>query len=103
MEKLLEGLEIPKLYEQDGLGANAKVYAKLFLPGSSWTWFVTEFDPATREAFGLVYSEFCPEGELGYFSLNELENTKTNLGLSVERDIDFEPTELCNCKNPVVS
>ena len=34
------------------------------------------------------------EKELGYFSLNEIEQIKGSMGLSVERDISFQPTKL---------
>ena len=34
------------------------------------------------------------EGELGYFSLNEIEQIKGSMGLKVERDISFRPTKL---------
>ena len=41
--------------------------------------------------FGLVSGH---EDELGYFSLNELENLKGPFGLKVERDLYFQPTDL---------
>lgn len=56
----------------------------------SLTWWATEFDPATGQFFGLVYNanlaDQCPDGELGYFSAEELCST----GL-VERDLHFQP------------
>ena len=51
--------------------------------------YVTEYDPATGEAFGLV------EGfadEWGYFSVREMEALNRSRGFNVvERDVLFEP------------
>ena len=62
---------------------------KLFSCMSGWTWYVTEYDPATGEAFGLV------EGfadEWGYFSIREMGAANRSHGLNVvERDVLFEP------------
>ena len=82
---------LPALYAQDGKGDEAIAYVKLFTPDSSWTWFLTEFDPATRTAFALVQGH---ETELGYVSLEELEAVRGKLGLPVERDTSFRPTTL---------
>lgn len=68
---------------------------KFFTPDSSWTWYVTEFDPAERRCFGLVIGH---ERELGYFSLAELESVRGPLGLPIERDLDFTPTPLSRCR-----
>jgi hypothetical protein len=85
--------KIPSLYAQDGKGDAAIAYLKLFLPWSSWTWYVTEMDPETGECFGLVHGI---ENELGYFNLNELETIQGPGGLKIERDRAFEPTPLSN-------
>lgn len=85
--------KIPSLYAQDGKGDAAIAYLKLFLPWSSWTWYVTEMNPETKECFGLVHGI---ENELGYFNLNELETIQGPGGLKVERDRAFEPTPLSN-------
>ena len=80
---------IPPIYAQDG-NENPTVHAKFFTPWSHWTWYVTEFD-GEDQCFGLVSGH---EDELGYFSLNELENLKGPFGLKVERDLYFKPTDL---------
>lgn len=77
---------IPALYAQDGKGDDAIVYVKFFTPDSNWTWFATEYDPATKQFFGLVQGF---EEELGYFSLEELEKARGPLGLGIERDLHF--------------
>ena len=67
---------------------------KLFTPDSSWTWYVTEYDPADRLCFGLVVGH---ERELGYFSLDELLSLRGPLRLPVERDLYWQPTPLSKC------
>ena len=47
---------------------HAIVVAKFFTPDSTWVWYATEYDPETRDFFGLVKGF---EIELGYFSLSE--------------------------------
>lgn len=69
------------------------VYVKFFTPWDGWTWYASEFDGKDL-FFGKVVSPLCPDGELGYFSLSELESVKGPFGLCIERDIHFEPMEL---------
>jgi hypothetical protein len=78
--------KIPALYAQDGKGEAAKVYVKIFCPWGNFTWFATEYDPETRQFFGLVVGF---ETELGYFSLDELEAIHGPFGLKIERDRHF--------------
>jgi len=65
------------------------IQVKLFTPDSSWTWYVVEFDRKERLCYGLVDGL---ESEFGYFSLDELEEVRGPMGLSIERDLYFEPT-----------
>jgi hypothetical protein len=97
MELLTKKLEakLPGLREQDGKGDDAVAFVKLFTPDSNWTWYLTEYDPEERLAFGLVDGF---EKELGYFSLNELESVTGPLGLPIERDLYFKPTRLGDLK-----
>lgn len=81
----------PLLYGQDGKGYDAIAYAKFFNPVGSWTWYMTEYDPGTGEAFGLVVGH---EKELGYFLVPELQEYKGPLGLGIERDRQFMPISL---------
>jgi len=83
--------QVPRLYAQDGKGDAAMVYAKFFDPCGSFTWFMTEYDPDTGEAFGLVVGH---ETELGYFSMNELQSYRGRLGIGIERDMSFRPKTL---------
>jgi len=81
---------LPKLYENEEYGLDAKALVKFFTPDSNWTWYASEFD-GEDIFFGLV-SGF--ELELGYFSLSELENVRGPLGLPIERDFYYEPKSL---------
>jgi hypothetical protein len=86
---------VPAIGSQDG--DDAIVYLKFFLQGH--TWFLTELDVETGEAFGKVFSQQCPDGELGYFSMIELSTVRGTFG-AVERDRHFKPTPLADVKNP---
>lgn len=79
--------KLPALYASEKI-ADPIVWVKLFTPDSNWTWYMTEFDPAERLAFGLVIGQ---EQEFGYFSLDEMEQARGPLGLRVERDLHFQP------------
>jgi hypothetical protein len=81
--------KVPALYATEQLPLAQKVVqVKLFVPWSNWTWFICEYDPTERLAWGLV-SGF--EEEWGYFSLDEIEALRGPGGLTVERDLNFEP------------
>lgn len=79
---------VPPLYATEDEG-DPIARVKLFSSVSGWTWYVTEYDPATGEAFGLV------EGfadEWGCFSIPELEALNRAKGFGViESDEHFEP------------
>lgn len=92
--------QIPALYAQDGKGEEAIAYAKYFAGG--WTWYATEMDPDEFLCFGKTYSPMEPDGELGYFSLEEIAPVRVGFGF-VERDTSFKPTALKNCHNPCVA
>ena len=85
--------QIPRLYATEK-NNDPIAYVKLFTPDSSWTWYVTEYDPEERLCFGLVIGH---ERELGYFSLEELEEVKGPLGLKIERDLHWEPKPFSQC------
>ena len=82
--------QLPKLYENEEYGLEAKARVKFFTPDSSWSWFASEFD-GEDIMFGLV-SGFAVE--LGYFSLRELESVRGPLGLPIERDMYYQPKSL---------
>jgi len=76
---------------QEWAGDKATVVAKYFTPDSNWTWFATEYDPGTREFWGLVDGF---EVEFGPFSLGELETATGPLGLHIERDLFWKERTL---------
>lgn len=86
--------QIPPLYATEDI-ADPIAFVKLFLDG--WSWYITEISIDKDIAFGYVVSPFC-SGELGYFSLNEIQSIKGSLGIGVERDLSFKPTKLSQIK-----
>lgn len=86
---------IPPLYATEH-ESDPTVWVHLFLPTSSWSWYVMEYssvapDGTPELAFGLVVGM---EPELGYFSLAELAAARGLWGLSVERDVWWRPCPL---------
>jgi hypothetical protein len=79
---------LPELCSQEKQGWGAIAHVKFFTPDSHWTWWASEYDPDTRTFFGLVQGF---ERELGYFSLDDLEQITGPLGLRVERDLYWTP------------
>jgi hypothetical protein len=83
---------LPPLYSQEA-EPDPTVYAKFILPGTGWTWYVTEGSEQEGDFlfFGFVVGL---ESEFGYFLLSELETVRTSLGLAVERDLHFPEGKL---------
>lgn len=81
---------LPPLYANEQLGLKAMAPAKFFTPDTNWTWYPTEYD-GTDIFFGLVSGY---DLEMGYFTLSELEALRGPLGLPIERDRYYEPTDL---------
>lgn len=84
---------LPPLYANEKLADSddAIAHVKFFTPWAGWTWYATEFDPKTGRFFGLVDGF---EKELGYFMLSELEEIRGPGGLTIERDLYFNPTRI---------
>ena len=74
------------LYSQDETD-DPIVINKLFDPTSGATWYLTEYDPKEKIAFGFVTG--LHENELGYISLAEIESIKGPLGIGIEQDLYF--------------
>lgn len=99
MGKLLIPIEIletiPALYETEG-SLNPLCHVKLFTPDSCFSWYIIEFSKAdTNTCYGYVQGL---ENELGYFTLDELESIHGPLGLAIERDLSFKPTQFSTIK-----
>jgi len=92
--------KIPALGSQEN-NLDPTVFVKFFDPTGSFTWFATEFD-GEDTFFGKVFSTLCPDGELGYFGLNELKTCKQGQrglkALPIERDLWFKSQPLSKCQ-----
>lgn len=95
--------KLPKLYETESVKDGDKVaVVKFFLPCGRATWYACEFD-GKDTFFGYAISPLGPDcDEWGYFSLSELESLKAPFGLSIERDLGFEPTVMGEILNKEV-
>ena len=84
-DEMLE--HVPNLYEQEDVSlADKQVHAAYIIPfRSNWTWYITEYDKESGDAFGLVLGI---EPEWGYFNIHELK------GLNAQRLVleDFPKT-----------
>lgn len=92
MDLLTEQLvkEFPALYSTDHLPPEkVRIIAKFFYPRGAATWYATEYDPIDRLFFGYANLGDPQCAELGYFSLDELETFKDNIGIEIERDLYF--------------
>lgn len=68
--------------------SNPIVIAKLFNPCGGGTWYLTEYDPETKIAFGYVTG--LAENEWGSISIQEMEELELPFGLKIERDLYFK-------------
>ena len=68
-----------------------RIAFKLFTPDGAATWFITEANFETGEAFGLCDLGFGSP-ELGYVDLNELQAVRGAFGMKVERDLHYAGT-----------
>lgn len=95
MKLLTKELEskIPALYSTEEISEDEKmVVAKFFI--DNWTWYVIEGqrqEDGDYLFFGLVDGL---EKELGYFTLNQLQDVRGRFGLPIERDLYFIPCKL---------
>lgn len=95
MKLITKSLEkkLPRLRETENQ-TDPMIIIKLF-GGSSFTWYLTEYEPDTKMAFGYVDLGDPDNAELGYFSITELESLRfPPFGLGVERDLWFDPKPL---------
>ena len=93
--------EILKRFEEVGSQENKPdplIICKFFNPTGAGTWYATEYDPKTKEFFGYVSIFGDHNDELGYFSLEELENYQGTFGLGIERDLHFTEKPLSAVK-----
>lgn len=87
--------KIPDIYSQEE-NSDPTVYLKFFSPYSGAVWLITEYD-GRDQMFGWADLGFG-QGELGYISLSELENSHRKGLPLVERDLYFKPVPLSRAK-----
>ena len=88
-----ESDKMPPLAEGDEGDGIARV--KLFNPAGAGTWYLSEYDPKTRRAFGVAVIQ---EREFGYVDMAELVAFRdSRFGLPIERDLYWEPRPLAEC------
>jgi hypothetical protein len=86
--------QIPPLYATEN-EKNPLIYVKIFTPDANWSWYIIEYNPATKIAFGYVCGL---EEELGYFDIKELEILRGPLGFSPVKALFFEKKTLDELK-----
>ncbi len=82
------------LYSQEE-SKDPLIVAKLFDPCGSASWWITEYDPVEKIAF--CYVTGLAQDEWGYTNLIELESIERPFGLTIERDLYFQPKPFSEC------
>ncbi len=70
------------------------VHLKLFNPTGIGTWYIYAYNPDEKMALGFVNLNDPQMAELGYISIEELEEFKGQMGLGIERDMSFKSKPL---------
>lgn len=85
----------------DGKGEGKTLVLAHFFAGS-WDWWATEYNPHNRTFFGLVKGF---EVELGYFSMDELEQNSCDVRPfgGVERDLYWSAKTLADVRRGIQS
>ncbi len=83
---------LPPLLSQEAVD-DPIVYARYFLPGTIWAWYVTEGEPEDGDYlfFGFVTGL---DSEFGLFRLSQLEAVTGTSGQKVELDPSFKEGKL---------
>ena len=69
---------------------------KLFNPAGAGTWLVSKLDPEDPDIAFCLADLGCPE--LGSVRISELESFRGPIGLSIERDLHFNPSQPILCR-----
>lgn len=94
-DKHREVLKAYPLYSQDGKKGEAVAAIRLFVTGTSATFYILESNLETGELFGVSNMEQGDGWTYGYFSLDELESIDMYSGtVHTEVDAHFTPTKL---------
>jgi len=83
---------LPPLLSQEAAD-EPTVYARYFLPGTDWNWYVIEGEPEDGDFlfFGFVTGIAA---EFGHFRLSELQSVRGLQGETVQRDLKFPEGKL---------
>ncbi len=65
---------------------------KLFNPTGGQTWYIAEYDPETRTAYGIADGQ--AGFEYGYINMVELVDFRGRFSLPIERDLHWAPKPL---------
>ena len=89
--ELIVNSELMIVAQEAGVCPDLYPEVKLFCPGGSAIWLLTELNPESNVAYGL-----CDLGvgspELGFVNLDELEALAATEGLEIEVDLQFDTT-----------
>lgn len=83
----------PALYATDGGGPLGDKPLQAHYFQGSMDWYIAEYDPKSKEAFGWA-DLGLGHGEWGYIQLDDVEEIRGQMGLPIERDLDFKPGTL---------
>ena len=86
--------DIPYLYEQQSK-VKPTAYAKYYVPDSDWICYALEWSKHQN----LFYGYIEPEGEYGYFTVQDLHQTMYSYNVNIELDMDFKPQLLSDVMN----
>ena len=89
--------KLPAIYSQENVD-DPIAQVKLFSPYSGAVWYLTEYDPSSKQAFGWA-DLGMGMGELGYIDLSELEGMNRRGLPLVERDLYWKPMPLSRAKH----
>jgi hypothetical protein len=82
----------PKYYSTEEVPVGDKPIAAHYFQGGM-DWYIAEYDPKENEAFGYV-DLGLGHPEWGYIPLGDVEELRGQMGLPIERDLDFKPGTL---------
>jgi hypothetical protein len=92
MQQACRLMEVPLSSENldaEGDAISTLLRVKLFNPCGGWTWYIQDWD-GEDTCFGWVEGI---EPEWGYFSLHELSEVEGPIGIGLEVDFYFTPSE----------
>lgn len=89
--------KLPAIYSQENVD-DPIAQVKLFSPYSGAVWYLTEYDPSSKQGFGWADLGYGM-GELGYIDITELEGLNRRGLPLVERDLYWKPMPLSRAKH----